>query len=274
MNKTFFGKTGLTLTTANHLCNIAQEKLEKLKQKYAHLSFVKETVTYNSITATSKLPSNIKLDEIGNDIKKMCDANSFCAYMRSAIKAHNDVMVAFDTQVFKYKELPVIPVQVTFDDILTEKDIKYLSNYYTLEAQAATYGKLIHPDGYVANARLEALESIEKPVRLDKDKLILTTYDVIYDLKIIEDTYLNLQKLYHSYESKLNCLKAEIKNEVNRRNIKNKELFVKQSKEIEEENRINREQFFADIEKQKMEFGKLKIIIPESLVEFCNNLVN
>jgi uncharacterized lipoprotein YehR (DUF1307 family) len=274
MNKTFFGKQGITLTTANHLCNIAQEKLETLKQKYSNLSFVKESISYNSTTAFSKLPSNIKLDEIDGDIKKMYDANSFCAYMRSAIKEHNNIMLEFDNKVFDYKEMPDLPKKVTFDDILAEKDIKYLSNYYTLEAQAATYGKLIHPDGYIANARLEAMQALEKPVKLDKDKLIITYYEVIHDLKVIEDTYLNLQKLYHSYESKLNCLKAEINNEVNRRNIKNKELFVKKSKEIEEENRISREQFFADIEKEKMEFGKLKIIIPDSLVEFSNNLAN
>lgn len=44
MNTVFFGKEGITMTSANHLCNLAKERIETLSAEWQNVHFVDITM--------------------------------------------------------------------------------------------------------------------------------------------------------------------------------------------------------------------------------------
>ena len=92
VNEVFFGEHGLTSTSANHLANIAQEKIVSNEAKLKNLNFVTTTVDIvgspaDSGKVISKGYDEKQLGEIRNLISEIADMNAFCAWIREAIRA-------------------------------------------------------------------------------------------------------------------------------------------------------------------------------------------
>lgn len=291
----FFGKSGLTSTEGNHLCNIAQEMIQSIVETLNNLKLYQVFISPIS-------NSDRQLMSVGNEdisiVSKYLDicsqANSFCAWVREAIKTKETMLNTIDNYDFNTWlkenniELPKTPIKpnapktVDETDIIESWSMDKRSKYLTLEAAAATYGKCIHPNGAFSNARKDAHQIANNPISTDGKgrDLILYYKQLTVPIDKIDSTFMELQSIYRSYEKELNALKAEIKETVNRRNSENKYTYQKElinynaevdkysAKLAELQTQLNNWKIY---EKEKI--AKLKIVIPENLLEIYNRIV-
>ena len=159
VNEVFFGEHGLTSTSANHLANIAQEKIVSNEAKLKNLNFVTTTVDIvgspeNSGKVINKGYDETRLDEVRGRLSEIADMNAFCAWIREAIRAKetelNDVTTkSYDDWLRENileNDRPEFVGDATNDDVMAEMTVKELNEYFHLEATAATIGKYIHKD--------------------------------------------------------------------------------------------------------------------------------
>ena len=87
MNSVFFGNEGLTSTSANFYANIAQEMIQAAQERLNNVKFFQVSVA--SIGGGEKQLMTVgqkSLDFIKDDLEKVAAMNSFCAWVREAIK--------------------------------------------------------------------------------------------------------------------------------------------------------------------------------------------
>lgn len=154
VNEVFFGEHGLTSTSANHLANIAQEKIVSNEAKLKNLNFVTTTVDIvgspeNSGKIINKGYDETRLSEVRGLLSEIADINAFCAWIREAIKAKetelNDATTKSYEDWLKENSLendrPEFVGDATNDDVMAEMTVKERNEYFHLEATAATIGK-------------------------------------------------------------------------------------------------------------------------------------
>ena len=149
-NEVFFGGHGLTSTSANHLANIAQEKIVSNEAQLKKLNFVTTTVDIVGSPADSGKVINkgydeTQLGEIRGLMSEIADMNAFCAWIREAIRAKeaelNNITAKSYEDWLEENELennrPIPEADATTDDIMAEMTVKERNEYFHLEAVAA-----------------------------------------------------------------------------------------------------------------------------------------
>lgn len=281
VSKKYFAEKGLTSTSANYLANVGQEAIARDKTTLDNLRWYSETMVLLSSgkevpMANGNTPS---LDGIKFIINEMSEINAFCAWIREAIKAKEVLETEFpDFDEWKADKetvsAPARPQTFSAADIVAEFDIKKLNEYLTLEAYAATLGKLIHQGGSISAARtrlhsvLEAPNSVEK---MDND-VVITRYNPILKAEEVDDWYMQLQNKYREVERQLNQIKYQIKEEVATRNLAAQTQYNTELRKYNSE----QEQLFAEYRTEKEayrnEVSKLKIVVPLQLETTFNYL--
>lgn len=144
VNEVFFGEHGLTSTSANHLANIAQEKIVSNEAKLKNLNFVTTTVDIagspeNSGKVINKGYDEERLSEVRSLLSEIADMNAFCAWIREAIRAKetelNDATMKNYEEWLKENDLendrPEAMDDVTADDIKAEMTVKERTSTFT-----------------------------------------------------------------------------------------------------------------------------------------------
>ena len=234
VNEVFFGTHGLTSTSANHLANIAKEKIVSNEAKLKNLNFVTTTVDIvgspaDSGKTISRGYKEEELAEVRTLLSEIADMNAFCAWIREAIKAKEAEIKDVTERSFNdwlqenglSLERPVPTAKPTEDDILEELNIRERNEYLQLEATAATIGKYIHPDGVYSKAREELHNRTMKPYSTEgtgKETLIYSYVPSIEQQKV-DDLFFELQKWHRTNEQQLNRIKYEIKRKLGKKTI-------------------------------------------------------
>ena len=86
--KNFFGPQGLTIPSADHLCNVAKNLYESLETKLESTNFLEEYITIIGAQAETKvaLASKEILTTAPEILKKIAELKSFIAWFREGIK--------------------------------------------------------------------------------------------------------------------------------------------------------------------------------------------
>lgn len=280
VNEVFFGEHGLTSTSANHLANIAQEKIVSNEAKLKNLNFITTTVDIVGSPADSgkvinKGYSEKQLSEVRSLLSEFADMNAFCAWIREAIKAKETELS--DITQMSYQDWleenhlendhPASPDEATTDDAKAEMDVKERNEFFHLEAVAATIGKYIHKDGVYSVARQELHKRLMKPYSTEgtgKETLIYSHTPSIGQQKV-DDLFFELQKWHRSQEQRLNRIKYNIRRKVAKINLERSQQY---RSEMEEYNIKFRElnAKFREWKIQESErISNLKIVIPLDL---------
>lgn len=287
VNEVFFGEHGLTSTSANHLANIAQEKIVSNEAKLRNLNFVTTTVDIVGSPADSGKVINkgydeAQLGEIRGLLAEIADMNAFCAWIREAIRAKDteleDVTEMGYEEWLKENNLenerPVPEDDVTIDDIKAEMNIKERNEYFHLEAIAATIGKYIHKDGIYSAARQELHNRLMKPYSTEgtgKETLIYQHTPSI-DQQKVEDLFFDLQKWHRTNEASLNRIKYNIRQKVAQRNMEKSQQYRSEMEEYNIQFRKMNAQFKEWKIKECERISQLKIVIPQELQTIYDNL--
>ena len=287
VNEVFFGEHGLTSTSANHLANIAQEKIVSNEAKLRNLNFVTTTVDIVGSPADSGKVINkgydeAQLGEIRGLLAEIADMNAFCAWIREAIRAKDSELE--DVTDMSYEEWlkennlenerPVLEDDVTIDDIKAEMNIKERNEYFHLEAIAATIGKYIHKDGIYSAARQELHNRLMKPYSTEgtgKETLIYQ-HTPSLDQQKVEDLFFDLQKWHRTNEASLNRIKYNIRQKVAQRNMEKSQQFRSEMEEYNIQFRKLNAQFKEWKIKECERISQLKIVIPQELQTIYDNL--
>lgn len=276
MNKeVFFGEKGLTSTSANYICNIAKEwyssKEAEISNIIGYNTYVKVlgTETYDLVTK-----GEFDIQVLEQTLNEISEAKALTAWLREAIKARENLV-----KEVKSKEIEHIP-QPEKGHILTEEEY-YASlstynrlRYYSLEAECATLGKCIHPDGKLNNLR-KKLKSLP-PVSLDKEDTLVLVYK--YDKTIkeedLDDVFFQLQNKYRELQAQLNKYKYECQKAIEESQIKADSEYAKAYAEwsTDVSNKLNNLRNWKNEEIKRI--GDLKIIIPKSLESIYQKINN
>ncbi len=286
-NEVFFGEHGLTSTSANHLANIAQEKIVSNEAKLKNLNFVTTTIDIVGSPADSGKVINkgydeAQLGEVRGLLSEIADMNAFCAWIREAIRAKEDELE--DVTEMTYEEWlaanglenprPVQKADITAEDIKAEMTVKECNEYFHLEAVAATIGKYIHKDGVYSAARQELHNRQRRPFSTEGTgtETLIYHYTPSIDEQKVEDLFFELQKWHRTNEASLNKIKYSIRMKMAQRNM---ELSQQYRSEMEEYN-IQFRKLNAQFKEWKIKecerISQLKIIIPLELQSIYDSL--
>lgn len=286
MNNVFFSDKGLTITSVNHLANLAKESVRQVEQELKSYSFVNESIKLlvnpSSITLTKVGITSV--DDVSTKLEAIGKMNSFIAWAREAIKEKENQTEIFKNKTFtswyaeNYKEDVDRATYFTNVDykseIINQMTVKELNEMYSLEANVAVIGKFIHPNGVYSNAREDLLTKLNNPVipYVNGSETIIKEYTPSIELKDVDETFFKLQSEHRTLNARLNQIKY---------NIDQKALELERIARSKYESeltayhqRINERQVeFEEYKTLELErIKKLKVVVPESLQEIVDYL--
>ncbi|MBR6249098.1 MAG: hypothetical protein IKQ89_08910 [Muribaculaceae bacterium] len=272
----FLATNGITSTSANHLANIAKERIQDLEAELANIELFSTTVELINGEQKTLRTGYDQIGRIRTLIEVIARMYSFNAWVREAIRVKQELMdQVSDMTVTEYckdngidyptfPEATEVPTQAS---LLNAMPIKERNEYFTLEAYAATYGKHIHRDGDVSQARQRLMQVTKEPAVLkgQGSDAIIYNYAATVTTGDMDRVFFDLQSRYRDYEARLNAIKAEMADTIKRKTIeaKNRDTQLQ-------------EQYNADVQRLNTEFakyqvetrnaiGKLKIVLPDKL---------
>ena len=268
------GKDGLTITSANHLANIAKEMYEALVSKLESLRFYSRDYMLAVAGKTFRVENESEkseLETLSSGLKEIGALKSLIAYLREGIKAKNNMNSdeAFEEHIQglikagrEDLKKPVAKKEVTFDEELAKLSSEQKARYYALEARCATIGSFIHPDGVFAKARKAFLDHTKDPIKVvgKGQEAEINNYSSSFTAEEIDAVFFELQKEYRAHQAGFNKLKAEVDEKVADANkqIANDELAA--MKLWVDTRKVERNQYDDEVK-------ALKVVIPQNLRE-------
>ena len=281
-NEVFFGKHGITSTSANHLANIAKELIADNEAKLKNITFVTTTIDIVGTATPGKAISRGYTEEQLGEVRRLIDEiaamHAFCAWVREAIKAKEEEMKLVTEKDYGQwgMEAGLEPIDISwqrnynpFDEsnIIGEMSIRERNEYYRLEAYAAAIGKYIHGEGALATASEALHTAVMKPYSTEgtgADTIIYAHTPSVEESKV-DDVFFDLQKWHRENERELNRIRYAIKIKVRQKNnAANADLRIRlDGVDIERQRRMT---LFQDWQNKETELiSQLKIVIPEAL---------
>ena len=268
------GKDGLTVTSANHLANIAKEMYEALVSKLESLRFYSRDYMLAIAGKTFRVENESDQSELAalaSGLKEIGILKSLIAYLREGIKAkaRMDSDSAFEEHIEELIKAgrndlkkPEDKKEVTFEEELAKLSSEQKARYYTLEAKCATIGSFIHPDGAFAKARKEFLEHKRDSIKVvgKGQEAEINTFSSSFSTEQIDSVFFELQKEYRIIQAEFNKIKAEVTERVSEANkrIANDSLVA--MKLWVDARKVERTQYDSEVK-------ALKVVIPQNLME-------
>ena len=268
------GKDGLTITSANHLANIAKEMYEALESKLESLRFYSRDYMLAIAGKTFRVENEsekAELETLASSLKEIGALKSLIAYLREGIKAKNQLNddSAFEEHLEELiksgrEDLKKLEAkkEITFEEEFAKLSAEQKARYYALEAKCATIGSFIHPDGALAKARKEFFEHKKDPVMVEGkgQEAEINTFSSSFSAEQIDEVFFALQKEYRNIQAEFNKLKAEVDERVAEANrqIANDRLDAM---------KIRLNAIKAERVRYDAEVKALKVVIPQNLRE-------
>ena len=239
MNNVYFakeGEAGMTSTTGSHYANIAKEMIKSTEKKLYGVKFYQTSISaIGSSERQLMSQGSSDISFIDDALREIAEANSFCAWVREAIKEKEAQQLAVNRkdlyewmkeQGIETREEPEYPDSerdVTEQDIINTWDINKLNKYYRLGAFASAIGNYIHPGKAVRNyndARVDLHKVVNTPINVEGSgrDTILHYHEPTITPDVVDAQFLKMQDMHRSYEKELNAMKAELKEIVNNTN--------------------------------------------------------
>ena len=268
------GKDGLTITSANHLANIAKEMYEALVSKLESLRFYSRDYMLAIAGKTFRVENEsetAELKELASGLREVGALKSLIAYLREGIKAKNQMASdsAFEEHIEELIKAgredlkkPKSKDEVTFEEELSKLSAEQKARYYALEAKCATIGSFIHPDGAFAKARKEYLEHTKDPIKVvgKGQEAEINTYSSSFTAEQIDTVFFELQKEYRTLQAEFNKLKSEVDEKVAEANKQIANDALSAMKLWIDTRKVERAQFDSEVK-------ALKVVIPQNLRE-------
>ena len=288
----FFKKEGeegvaLTSTSANHIANLAKEYIQSVETQLNNICFFNaEVALIGSVGGERIIQTGVSsetLDNLQSMLEGVAQAKSLIAWLREGIKAKENLMKDLQTISLEdwCKENGIVkPEAPNYGHVLTEEEyyaslpIKERNRYYQLETEAAVFGKYIHPNGHLSDARKELKNKLQHPHEVDgrgRDSLIYTYIPTI-DIAEVDNVFFELQKKHREIQAQLNAMKYSCEQAINESTNKVNTEYMAASQKYQAELKNVVGAFKAWGDEKSQEYSKLKIVIPHSLMGIYNTI--
>lgn len=272
---------GLTSTSANHIANLAKEKIRNVESSLDTLTLFSTSVSLIGTGTENRLTTGISADELGEVIGKLrtiAKAKSLIAWLREAIKAERELREAIKRitmeEFLKIKgieepEFPKSQKVLTEEDFYNSLSVDERNRYFEAETLAAVLGKAIHQEGSLAKAREELQKRILSPRSVEgegRDALIYSYTPTVAQADI-EDLYFRIQKQYREAQAKVNSVKHECEKAVSESEIASTAQFRKDLNDYNQARSLLEAELVEYKKEQLAKIRKYRIIIPQSLKE-------
>ena len=295
----FFGEHGITSTSANHVANLAKEAVRNVHEQLASTRFYTETVSLLTGGNEAVVSKGMNVDAVENLpdlVNQITEANSLIAYLREAIKEkerkmkeateylNNEGRKNLEDDLRNHDSTrPVKAAYPTEEQIKQTWSIGEQEKYLSLEAEAAALGKFIHEDGHMSHARIELMNVVHNPSKVDfngKDTMI-HNFTPTVDIVTVDKVFNTLQVRYRTVQAELNGMKKRIQDTIDAEKLRIDQEYAKARREWEAQRRDLerwRDRIYDDEEIHRDELLKevqsLKIVIPNRLRRIFDALTN
>lgn len=298
---------GLTSSSANFVANLAKEKVKSLQTALGNLQFFSteiKLVGTDAKTETSIGASSETLSMIPTSLEVISKHHQLIAWLREGIKAKEsetsaamnfDINVWLKEQGTTIEELyeknglaaiarPVMEDELSVDDVIAKMSIKERNRVYALNAEAAVYGKFIHPEdtrlqngGHnLAYAREQLMKRLSNPSEVSGNgrDTIVTKYIPSVDLEDVDALFVSLQEKHRSIQAEINGIAHKIELEIQSDKLAKQKRYASALEEYnarETERSRFRQKLVAEVNVIKSErlaaIQSMKIVIPDALKE-------
>lgn len=288
----FFKKEGeegvaLTSTSANHIANLAKEYIQGVETQLNNICFFyAEVALVGSVGDAITVQAGVSPEALNNlqsMLEGVAQVKSLIAWLREAIKAKENLMKGLQTISLEdwYKESGIVkPEAPNRGHVLTEAEyydslpIKERNRYCQLEAEAAVFGKYIHPEGHLSDARKELKDKLQHPHKVDgkgRDAFIYT-YIPTVDVTKVDNIFFELQKKHREVQAQLNAMKYSCEQAINESTNKVNTEYMAASQKYQAELKDALGAFKMWKDEKSQEYSKLKIVVPNSLLGIYNTI--
>lgn len=282
----FFGESGLTATSANHIANLLKMRYETIENELNSVNFTSEKMQIigSPEEHICKKAFVFNADGIKERLEEISRCKGFIAFLREAIKCKGALAEEIEDYQSEQPEFPVPPVperSISAEDYLRARSIGERVTYYATEARAATYGKYIHPGGHLDKQRHRAFDAFSEPDKVANTgrETVFIKFENAMLMSEIDDIISQLQAEQRKSEAQLNGLKHDIEEAVKRdAQAKLDDYRVKKAeydKAVEEVQRKREDIRIADqqarLDRRKV-IEELKIVIPNQYRDLFNEL--
>lgn len=287
----FFKKEGeegvaLTSTSANHIANLAKEYIQGVETQLNNVCFFNAEVSLVGSTGASIIQTG-GTSEVLNNLQSLLEgvaqAKSLIAWLREGIKAKENLMKDLQNiglegwcneNGLAYPEAPSRGHVLTEVEYYASLPIKERNRYYQLETEAAVFGKYIHPNGHLSDARKELKDKLQHPHEVDgkgRDALIYTYTPTVFVAEV-DNVFFELQKKHREVQAQLNAMKYSCEQAINESTSKVNTEYMIASQKYQARLKEILGAFKTWNDEKYQEYSKLKIVIPNSLLGIYNTI--
>ncbi len=266
------GKDGLTITSANHLANIAKEMYEALESRLSSLRFYSRDYMLAIAGKTFRVENEsdqAELEALASGLKEIGALKSLIAYLREAIKAKEQMNSdsAFDEHIHelikagrKDLEKPSAKKEVSFEDEFAKLTAEQKARYFALEAKCAAIGSYIHPNGAFAKARGDFFEHTKDPIKVvgKGQEAEINTFSSNFTAEQVDAVFFALQKEHRNLQAEFNRIKSEVDEKVADANKSIAKDALASFKLWVDARKVERTLYDAEVK-------ALKVVIPQNL---------
>ena len=217
----FFGESGMTATSANHIANMLKLRYETIENELGSVNFTVETMQIigSDQKHICKKAYLLDLEGFKTRLDMIARCKGFIAFLREAIKAKDALMVEIEDFASEPPVAPLMPSPerpVSESDVINAMSIGDRVSYLATEARAATYGKYIHPGGHLDNQRKRVFDAFTEPEKVasaGRDTVFISRENAV-TVEAVDGIIMELQAEHRKSEAQLNGLKHEIEAKV------------------------------------------------------------
>lgn len=276
MRTQFFGKKGLTRTSANHIANLAKEYIQSKNMYLNTLRFVGENQQANGATyITSCATPKEEFDQIVPTLNKISQATQLIAWLREAIKEEQSAsenIPSYEAYLAQQGiNAPIVPKRaatITEEDVIRGWNADKYNAFLTAQTYAAVYGEFIHPiNGQYSHSRKKLTKAISDPSEVTgsgRDLTVITQVPA-YTMEEVDAKFFELQGIQREHQAKYNQYRHEITNAIELDNAtKDNEFSLAYKTYSEEVTKLyNAYKNWRNAEVKRI--ADLKIVIPDAL---------
>lgn len=282
----FFGESGLTATSANHIANLLKMRYEAIENELNSVNFTEEKMQIIGSSEVHTCKKSYVIDDNGIKIRldMIAGCKGFIAFLREAIKCKGELA----SEIEEYKTVvappPTAPVPkrpITENDVINSMSIGDRVTYLATEAGAATYGKYIHPGGHLDKMRQRAFDAFSEPDKVANTgrETVFIKFENAITVDEIDGVIMELKSEHRKWEAQLNGIKHGIEETVKKDAQDKLDAYRKEKAEydkaMDEYNRMVANIDASDqqtrIDRRKLIEG-LKIIIPNQYRDLYNEV--
>lgn len=281
MDKTkFFGVSGLTSTSANHIANMAKEYYQALNEELENIKWYDTTIQLISANENKTLSKGQISTEINATVDKIYKCKALIAWLREALKAKDEIVRSIKNTTlteFLIKwypnadevkvEEPTRPNTYTDEDYWATKSVSEHFRYLDLETKVSTYGKFIHPNGRINDSKKDLINIINNPTKVSGNGRDTVIYEYVpcVELSSVEDMFFALQKTHREAQAELNSMKHDMEMAISRENDIRTEEYNTLMSEYQKIRHGHTVSYETWKQTSLEEARNLKIIIPNQL---------